>query len=145
MLVALGFVFIWAFISSFRNPFVWFAVILFSIVVCVMAVFFVKILFEWQRHKSQTSIDLQGNRVGIDRGKVFIEITRTENSFNINYSMNGIKYVLPDDAIGWEIHTHFFGSPNITGQTSRETKEDYVFYCLPNSKLLLHFEPAAFN
>jgi hypothetical protein len=142
ILVTLGFVFLRALFGSSRNPIVWFMIALFVVVTSVITIFFAKILFEWRRHKSQTAIDLQGSAVGIDKGKVFIKITRSENSFNINYSMNGVEYVLPDDAIGWEIHTHFFGGPNITGQSSRETKEDYIFYCLPNSKLLLHFESA---
>lgn len=142
MLGVLGFVFFRALIGSSENPIAWFLVSLFTLVIVGMAVYFAKILFEWQKRKSATAVDLQGNRVKIDRGKVFIKITRTENSFNIEYSMNGAGYLLPDDAIGWEIHTHFFGGPNITGQTSRETAEDYVFYSLPESKLLVHFESA---
>jgi hypothetical protein len=142
VLSILGFVFFRAFWQNARNPIVWFLVILFLFVTIAILLFAVKIFFEWRRRRSGTFVDLESNKVGIARGKVFIKISRTENSFNISYFMNNVGYILFDDALGWEIHTHFFGGPNITGQVSRETKEDYIFYYLPESKRLLHFESA---
>jgi hypothetical protein len=138
----LGFVFFRAFWQNARNPIVWILIIFFLFVTIAILLFAVKIFFEWQRRRSGTAVDLQSNKVGIARGKVFIKISHTENSFNISYFMNNVEYILFDDALGWEIHTHFFGGPNITGQSSRETREDYIFYFLPESKRLLHFELA---
>jgi hypothetical protein len=140
ILTTLGFFFFRALWYSSRSPIAWVLVIFFIFVVTVMLIGGVYVIALWQRRKMLTRLDLRGNKIGIQRGKVFINISRTENGFNISYVMNGTEYVLFDDAIGWEIHMHFFGSPNITGQTNRETEEDYIFYCLPESKRLLHWE-----
>ncbi|MBX7170771.1 MAG: hypothetical protein K1X72_07425 [Pyrinomonadaceae bacterium] len=138
----LGFVFIRALWQNSSNPIAWIFVGFFVLVVTLMLGLGIYVLVIWLRRRNSTANDFLTNKVGISRGKVFIKISRTENSFNISYWMNGVEYILFDDAIGWEIHTHFFGGPNITGQTDRETKEDYIFYFLPESKRLLHFELA---
>ena len=138
----LGFFFIRALWQNPGNPIAWIFVGFFVLFVTLMFGFGIYVLVKWLRRRISTKQDFQSNKVGIERGKVFIKISRTENSFNISYWMNGVEYILFDDAIGWEIQTHFFGGPNITGQTDRETKEDYIFYFLPESKRLLHFELA---
>lgn len=138
----LGFVFFRALWQNSSNPIAWIFSIFFVVVMTIMLSLGMYALFLWARRKSSTATDLKNNKVGIEKGKVFVKITRSGNSFNISYLMKDIEYILFDDAIGWEIHTHFFGGPNITGQTSRETTEDYIFYFLPESKRLLHFELA---
>lgn len=138
----LGFFFFRALWQSPSNPIAWAFVVFFVFVVTIMLGLGIYALFLWLRRRSSTATDLQSNRVGIEKGKIFIKISRSENGFNISYLMKDIEYILFDDAIGWEIHTHFFGGSNITGQSSRETTEDYIFYFLPESKRLLHFELA---
>lgn len=142
IILTLGFFFFRALWQSSGNPIAWIFVGFFVLVVSAMFGLGIYVLALWLRRRNSTAKDFQTNKVGIERGKVFIKISRSENSFNISYWMNGVEYILFDDAIGWEIHTHFFGSPNITGQSSRETQEDYIFYFLPESKRLLHFELA---
>jgi hypothetical protein len=142
IIMVLGFVFLRLLWQNPSHPVGWLFSGFYVLVVGLMLIFFIKILFEWLRRRGSTGVDLRGNKVGIHKGKVFIKISRTENSFNIIYFMNNVEFILIDDAIGWEIHGHFFGGPNVTGQASRETKEDYIFYCLPQSKRLLHFELA---
>jgi hypothetical protein len=142
IITLLGFFFFRALWQNPGNPIAWIFSIFFVVVVTIMLGLGGYLLVVWLRRRSSTGVDLQSNKVGIYRGKVFIKISRSENSFNISYLMNTTEFILIDDAIGWEIHTHFFGGPNITGQVSRQTKEDYIFYCLPESKRLLYFELA---
>jgi hypothetical protein len=142
MTFVLGFFFFRALWQHPGNPIMWIFSAMLVIFILTMSGFGGYLLVVWVRRRSSTATDLKGNKVGIYRGRVFIKISHSENSFNISYFIKGVEFILFDDAIGWEIHTHFFGGPNITGQKSRETKEEYIFYCLPGSKRLLHFELA---
>lgn len=142
IILTLGFFFFRALWQSSGNPIVWIFVGFFVLVVGTIFGLGVYVLTLWLRRRNSTAKDFQNDKVGVERGKVFIKISRSENSFNISYLMNEVEFILFDDAMGWEIHTHFFGGPNVTGQTSRETKEDYIFYFLPESRRLLHFELA---
>lgn len=139
-LAIFGYVFFQALSVSVRNPIAWFLVTLFVIVVTTMLIFFLKILFEWQRRKNSTAIDLKDNKIALESGKVLVKIERSEDGFNFIYSINGFPFSVLEDVIGWEIHTHFFAGANITGQTDRETIEIYNFFFLPKSRILLHFE-----
>lgn len=85
--------------------------------------------------------DLHNNRVAVEQGRVRIKLPpRRSSSSRIEYRINDVLFQTLNDAIGTEIHRHFSGGAFVG--RSRETTEEYRFYYLPQSKLLLHFEAA---
>ncbi len=94
-----------------------------------------------QHFRRRVRADLQNNRVSVEQGRVNIKvITSRDGGTVIEYRINGILFHLMSDAIGSGTYQHFFADTFVL--KSRETTEEYRFYHLPQSKLLLHFEQA---
>jgi hypothetical protein len=137
----LGFVFFRALAARINPATVCFGTF-FVIVIAVIVLSFIKMLFAVRNLKRATAEDLRSSRVAVATGKVDVVVRRSRNSFSIHYWIGAAEYEVINDALGSEIHRHFFGGDNITGQSSRQTAEVYNFYHLPESKYILHFEPA---
>lgn len=94
-----------------------------------------------QKFRRSVAVDLQNNRVAVEQGTVNIKVISSRNgSTVIEYRINGILFQIFSDAIGSETYQHFFSGAMVL--KTRQTTEEYRFYYLPQSKLLLHFEQA---
>ncbi len=80
----LGFFFIRALWQNSSNPIAWVFVGFFVLVVSIMLGLGIYVLVIWLRRRNSTKRDFLTNKVGISRGKVFIKISRTENSFIVS-------------------------------------------------------------
>jgi len=133
----LGFVFFRSLLNRVNPATICFAAF-FVIVVSVILIYFVKIFFTRRNLNRALAEDLQTSHVAKSTGKVVVVVRRTRNNFSIHYRIDGVEFEFLNDALGTEIHQHFFGGNNITN--SRQTAEIYDFYHLPQSKLILHYE-----
>ena len=85
--------------------------------------------------------DLKNGRVNSEAGRLTIKVETRNESLHVTYSINRVEFKVLEDVIGAEIHRQFLSSIINLGD-SRTTVESYRFYYLPQSKLILHYEPA---
>ncbi len=83
--------------------------------------------------------DLKNGRVNVEQGRLKITIEARNDSLQTVYSINNIEFKVLHDALGAEIDNQFL-SPIVNVGDSRTTVENYRFYYLPQSKLILHYE-----
>lgn len=83
--------------------------------------------------------DLKNERVSVEQGRLTIKVKARNDSLKAVYSINNVEFKVLQDAIGAEIDREFL-SPVVNIGDSRTTVENYRFYYLPQSKLILHYE-----
>jgi len=83
--------------------------------------------------------DLKNERVNVEQGNLSIKVHARNDSLQAAYSINNVEFKVLQDALGAEIDRQFL-SPVVNVGDSRTTAENYRFYYLPQSKLILHYE-----
>ncbi len=100
------------------------------------------LVFKLINYQKNIKADLKTTQVNCEQGQLKIEIiSGGKSTMRKSFSINNVKFEIIEDAIGDEINKQFL-SPIITVADSRVTTESYAFYYLPQSKLVLYYEPA---